>query len=136
MLLFKTPLRRSSPSADMLLLLWDFGISIRGGGSGEKHTTTTVRLSQELRFSASLTSSFEHLSGSLCDMSSFLVIVTAHWLLITSHRPSQPSIRNSSSSVRIISCSSGSELRGQFEPLGPFMCQSPRARATDSCPLR
>lgn len=52
---FKTPLSRSNPSAEMLLLLCDLGISILGGGSGEKHTTTTVRLSQLLRCSASLT---------------------------------------------------------------------------------
>lgn len=52
---FKTPLSRSNPSAEMLLLLCDLGISILGGGSLEKQTTTTVRLSQLLRCNASLT---------------------------------------------------------------------------------
>ena len=134
--LFKIPLTRSSPSADILLLLWFLGISIFGGGSGEKQITKTVRLSQVLRWRASVTRAFEHLSGSLCITSSFLTMVTAHWLLITSHRPSQASIRNSSSSVRLISSNSGSELKGLLEPLGPLTCQSPRARATDNWPLR
>ena len=129
---FKTPLRRSSPSADILLLFWDLGISILGGGSREKQTTTTVRLSQVLRWRASLTSALEHLLGSLCIMSSFLTIVTAHWLLITSHNPSHPIIKNSSSSDRRISSNSGLELKGLFETLEPFICQSPRARARDS----
>ncbi|RYR48822.1 hypothetical protein Ahy_A07g034890 isoform C [Arachis hypogaea] len=120
----------------MLLLTREGGVSILGGGSCEKHTTITVKLSQELRLRASLTSSLEHLSGSLCIINSFLAIVTAHWLLITSHNPSQPIIKNSSSSVRLISCNSGSALRGHAEPLGPFMCQSPRARETDSCPFK
>lgn len=59
-----TPFKRFSPSADILLRLVG-GISIRGGGSAEKHITITVRLSHVLRLSASLTSSLEHLSGSL-----------------------------------------------------------------------
>lgn len=64
-LLSMTPLRNCSPSADMLLRTRDLGISIRGGGLGEKHTTTTVRLSQVFLLRASRTSSREHRSGSL-----------------------------------------------------------------------
>lgn len=131
------PFRRLSPSADMLLLTRAGATtSILGGGSGEKETTITVRLSQVFRFSASLTNSLEHLSGSLWIISSFLAIVTAPWLLITSQRPSHPIIRNSSSSLNTVSCNSGSALSGQDEPTGPFMCQSPIARATDNCPFR
>lgn len=135
-LLSNTPFRRLDLSVDALCLTRVWGVSIWGGGSGEKETTITVKLSQVLRLRASLTSSLEHLSGSLCSINSFLAIVTAHWLLMTSHRPSQPMIRNSSSSDNISSCNSGSALKGQAEPFGPFICQSPNARATDSWPFK
>ncbi|KAF3781153.1 putative protein phosphatase 2C 27 [Nymphaea thermarum] len=73
--------------------------------------TTTVKLSHVLRFRASLTSSLEHLSGSLCSLSSLLAIVTAYWLLITSQSPSQPITKNSSSCVRVVVRNSSSALR-------------------------
>lgn len=132
----RTPWRKFSPSKDILLRTRDLVISIWGGGSVEKHTTMTVKLSHVFLLKASCTSSLAHFWGSLCAMSPFLTIVTAHWLLMTSQRPSQPMIKNSSSSDSVVSCSSGSALNGLTEPLGPFMCQSPRALATESCPFR
>uniref|UniRef100_A0A0A9GAS6 Uncharacterized protein n=1 Tax=Arundo donax TaxID=35708 RepID=A0A0A9GAS6_ARUDO len=131
-LLSRAPFSICNPSIEMLLRTRNLGTSICGGGSAEKHTTTTVRLSQQSRLSASWTSSREHLCGSLCSISSFLTIDTAHWLLITSQRPSQPIIKNSSSSVSLTSRNSGSGVRGHIEPFAPFMCQSPIALATDS----
>ena len=135
-LLSRAPLSKCNPSKEMLLRTRGLGISIWGGGSTEKHTTTTVRLSQQSRLSASWTSSREHRCGSLCAISSFLTMDTANWLLITSQRPSQPIIKNSSSSVSLTSRNSGSGVRGHIEPLEPFMCQSPIALATASWPLR
>jgi len=135
-LLSRAPFSVCSPSIDMLLRTRNLGISIWGGGSTEKHTTTAVRLSQQSRLRASWTSSREHRCGSLCAISSFLTMDTANWLLITSQRPSQPIIKNSSSSVSLTSRNSGSGVRGHIEPLEPFMCQSPIALATASWPLR
>lgn len=104
--------------------------------SSEKQTIITVRLSNVLWLSASLTSSLAHCSGLSCLLSPLRTIVTARWLVRTSQIPSQPMIKNSSSSVRMACLNSGSAIRGEGEPRGNFKSQSPRARVTERAPLR
>ncbi|WVY92400.1 hypothetical protein V8G54_031488 [Vigna mungo] len=69
--------------------------------TGDKQITIAVRLSEECRRKASLTSSLAHCSGSSCLLNPRRTRLTASWLDSTSQIPSQPMIKNSSSSVNV-----------------------------------
>nr|ACR34855.1 unknown [Zea mays] len=112
------------------------GVAEPPARSGTKQTTITVRLSKVSSLFASMASSWALRPGSSCLRRPLRTVLTACWLLITSHIPSQPMMRNSSSSVRVVQWISGSAIRGDGEPWGSFMSQSPKARVTESTPLR
>lgn len=136
---FKKLLSTFRPSSEMLLRTGGGrGRERLGGGFDWKHTITMERLSVLCLRSASSTSSLQQAIGSLCSWSFRRAMSTAFWLRKTSQIPSQPMIRNSSSSVSFTLFSSGSAIRGPlpFASFNPSMCQSPIALVTFRCPFR
>lgn len=135
----KWPLTFWRPSADILRRTFDFWTIMGGGGSKWKQIITAVRLSSAPRLIASSTNCLQHNFASLCSCNFLRAKSTAFWFEKTSHKPSLPIIKNSSSLFKVINLSSGSALNG---PPGspmvfiPSRCQSPSARVTPSCPFK